>query len=229
MLLLAGSSAWGFPADDRPPLANQDFRAQPAKPNWIGDRHGFLTGPHSNSEDVVKAFLNANTGKFGHDASALNGAKVKRDFVGRHNGMRTMVWQQEVDGLPVFEGVLVAHTTKRGELVNISSGFAPNPGKFKAGKPLVPAEQAIAVATNDVGVALGVPATHLIWLPVEEATLRLCWEVVLTSRTRGEMFRILVDATTGKLWIRNCLTADYSDVTYRVFTSDSPSPFSPGH
>lgn len=29
--------------------------------------------------------------------------------------------------------------------------------------------------------------------------------------------------------LRRCLTDHVSDATYRVFTSDSPSPFSPGH
>ena len=29
--------------------------------------------------------------------------------------------------------------------------------------------------------------------------------------------------------LRRCLTDYLSDATYRVYTSDSPSPFSPGH
>jgi hypothetical protein len=43
------------------------------------------------------------------------------------------------------------------------------------------------------------------------------------------MFRVLVDVETGEVKIRRCLTEYISDATYRVFTSDSPSPFSPGH
>jgi len=38
-----------------------------------------------------------------------------------------------------------------------------------------------------------------------------------------------VDAQTGEVTVRHCLTNYISDATYRVFTSDSPSPFSPGH
>ena len=59
--------------------------------------------------------------------------------------------------------------------------------------------------------------------------LRLCWDVILTSRARGEMFRVLVDAQTGEVLVRRCLTQYISDATYACFTSDSPSPFSPGH
>jgi hypothetical protein len=42
------------------------------------------------------------------------------------------------------------------------------------------------------------------------------------------MFRMLVDAQTGEIWVRQCLTAYISNASYRVYTSDSPSPFSPG-
>ena len=43
------------------------------------------------------------------------------------------------------------------------------------------------------------------------------------------MFRVLVDAATGEALVRRCLTTDISDATYRVYTSDSPTPFSPGY
>ena len=229
LFLLVTSRAMGFHEPDRPPLANLDLRPQPTVAKWLGKHSAFLTGPHADGKQAVTAFLNGNAAHFGHDASALGNAKVTRDFVGTHNGMRTMVWQQQVDGVSVFEGVLVAHTTKRGELVGVSSQFHPNPGNRKALRPLLPAAQAVTVATNDVGAASGTPTTRLVWLPVDGTTLTLCWEVVLTSRPRGEMFRILVDAQTGKLWIRRCLTEYYTDATYRVFTSDSPSPLSPGN
>src|SRR6185503_9300193 len=68
----------------------------------------------------------------------------------------------------------------------------------------------------------------LIWLPMSRDRLRLCWDVVLTTRSKGEMFRILVDTQTGAVLVRHCLTEHISDASYRVFTSDSPSPMSPG-
>jgi hypothetical protein len=48
-----------------------------------------------------------------------------------------VVWEQQVDGIPVFEGVFMAHTTKRGELVSLASQFVPEPekrGKVELGK-----------------------------------------------------------------------------------------------
>ena len=75
----------------------------------------------------------------------------------------------------------------------------------------------------------GEALAQLVWLPMASDRLRLCWEVILTTRARGEMFRVLVDATTGESLLRHCLTSYLSDATYRVFTSDSPSPLSPGY
>jgi hypothetical protein len=70
---------------------------------------------------------------------------------------------------------------------------------------------------------------RLIWLPMSPGAMRLCWDMTLTSKARGEMFRMLVDVRTGEVLLRRCLTAYLSEASYRVFTSDSPSPFSPAH
>ena len=75
---------------------------------------------------------------------------------------------------------------------------------------------------------LGEGEAKLTWLPVDHEKLRLCWDIVLTSRSRREMFRVLVDAHSGEVLVRHRLTQYISDATYNVFTSDSPSPFSPG-
>ena len=75
----------------------------------------------------------------------------------------------------------------------------------------------------------GKAEARLIWLPLDKQTLRLCWDVILMSRSRGEMFRVLVDARTGEVRLRRCLTSYLTEASYRVFTSDSPTPFSPGY
>ena len=40
-----------------------------------------------------------------------------------HNGMRTVVWQQQVDGIPVYNTILKANLTKDGALVTMGSHF----------------------------------------------------------------------------------------------------------
>jgi hypothetical protein len=259
-----------------------DFDNVLGTPKFIRAREGFLTGPGgagrtvdfavaqalpaSDPHQPIKAFLNDHAALFGHGAEILAGARIKREFVTQHNGLRTVVWNQQLDGVDVFDAVLIGHVTKRGELVSISSHFVPAPAQAAnaamanradtLAAPPISAAQAVVHAARSVGETVapadlrsveGVvpgPEKHqqfraqaltgdtdvrLAWLPLSRGAVRLSWDVILTSRQRGELFRVVVDAETGEVIIRRCLTEYISDATYRVYTSDSPSPFSPGH
>ncbi|HEX5218762.1 MAG TPA: M36 family metallopeptidase [Verrucomicrobiae bacterium] len=221
--------------------------------------------PIIDTNQPIKTFLDEYRDLFGHGSEALNQTRVVRDYITAHNGMRTVAWQQEVDGIPVSEGVLVAHLTRLGELINISSGFVPEPetaasvststrAELAAAPPISGATAVLRAAQNlgetleqnevelseeAVGVEKkqhfrapqirGQASASLAWVPLNREELRLCWDVLLTSRLRGEMFRLFVDAQSGEVLIRRSLTRYISDASYRVYTSDSPSPFSPGH
>ena len=274
----------------------------PHRPGFVSRRNGFLTGTNGSGavisqsalnailandpHRVTKAFLNDNPGVFGHDASALTNSVIKRDYVWNNNGLRTTVWEQQLDGIPIFEATLQSHVTKNGELVNLASRFVADPAKAAgSGKPQITAAQAEASAAQSLGATNRIAAdatSKLIWLPLDAmasdilpdveggilppgkarensatnklssplnqrevvsaglgspalrqagmpaaTTLRLCWDMTLTVKSRGETFRLLVDAETGEVLVRRCLTT-YLAASYRVFTSDSPSPFSPG-
>ena len=217
------------------------------RPGFVSRRNGFLTGTNSgvviskaalgavatnDPHRLVKAFLNEHAGVFGHDASALTNAVVKHDYVTKHNGLRTTIWEQQFAGIPVFEGTMQAHVTRSGELVNLSSRLIADPAKAAGpDQPTLTATQAIASAEQSLGATdllAGGSEPKLIWLPMNESAMRLCWDVTLTVKSRGETFRLLVDALTGEVLIRRCLTTYLSNATYNVFTSDSPSPFTPG-
>jgi len=283
------ASALAVPTVDRAPaLANLKARVPDVKvdfdditgsPAWIRSERGFLTGTNgggavssqtlarysaADPHRATRAFLDEHSGLFGHDSTALDAASIKREFITAHNGLRTVVWEQQVDGIPVFEALLVSHTTKRGELVSISSHFVPAPEQAAGGgasnrlanlsRPLITAPQALVDAAQNIGDALapgdlsaqssaegadqrqsfsanalkGNATAHLVWLPMNRDLLRLCWEVILMSRARGEMFRVLIDARTGETQIRRSLTENISDASYRVFTNASPAPFTVG-
>ncbi len=250
-------------------------------PKMVAATDRFLTGPAgggaaisastlarfpvSDPHQVTKSFLQEHRALIGHGPEALDTARVRRDDVTAHNGMHTMVWEQQVDGIALFESSLISHTTRKGELISISSQFLSDPAAAASqgtpdrasliATPVVSARQAVALAARNVGEKIEAEAVlsaggaaaeaerrqkftasafkggaeaKLIWLPMDRDTLRLCWDVVLTSKTRGEMYRALVDVRTGEVLLRRCLTSYISDASYRVWTSDSPSPFSPG-
>ncbi|MEI6393082.1 MAG: M36 family metallopeptidase [Verrucomicrobiota bacterium] len=258
------------------PQVRVSFDLVTGAPKMVAATDGFLSGANGVGKAVsaaaakgiaaddpyraTRAFLQAHRQLFGYGIEALDQARVTREYVTPHNGLKTVVWEQQVAGVAVFEGVLISHTTRRGELVNICSQFLPDPikaaGRGESVLPGVSAAQALTMAARNVGEDLweakisptGGPAagaeqrqkftapglkgeaeTKLMWLPLDKQTLRLCWDVILMSRSRGEMFRVLVDARTGEVRLRRCLTSYLTEASYRVFTSDSPTPFSPGY
>jgi hypothetical protein len=250
-------------------------------PKFISATRGFLTGPEGKGGGLmpqavdaipatdphrpIKAFLNAYAPIFGHNARALETARIKRDYVTEHNGLRTVIWEQMVNDIPVFEGLLAGHITKRGELVNIYSRFVPDPAQAAKletpgraeliRSPAISARQAIVKAAANLGTeleesslgALGGPEgaesrqaftapllrgevrVKLVWLPMNRNSLRLAWRIELSSRARPELYSVVVDAQTGEPMLRRSLTSYLTDASYRVYTSDSPTPFSPGH
>jgi hypothetical protein len=243
---------------------------------FVTVQRGFLSGSEGRSRTVgtaawnaiprneahrpTKAFLQQHRQLFGHGPEALEAATVQRDFITSHNRLRTVTWQQQVDGIMVFDGVLTAHTTEKGELVSVSSHFVSDDARGALlRKPdraaQLTAVQAVQAAARNLSVAMvpdelillsvsmaveqkhrfeaqkfvGEVTAELVWLPMNKEELRLCWNVILKPRVRGETFRVLVDAASGEVLLRRCLTVYLTNSTYRVFTSDSPSPFSPGH
>jgi Fungalysin metallopeptidase (M36)/Calx-beta domain len=251
-------------------------------PKWIASRSGFLSGSDSGGRGVsaqvlamfsasdpdrmTKAFLADHRELFGHGPEVLTNALVARRFVTAHNGLHTVVWQQQVDAIPVFDALLIAHVTAKGELVNLSSHCLPDPQRAAGtdtvaraeleADPPIAAVQAVASAARNIGESLsenevsvlarpvsradrherfkaapmrGEIEARLVWLPLDRSTLQLCWDVLLMSRAQGKMFRILINARTGQALARHCLTEHLSNASYLVFTSDSPTPMSPGY
>ena len=259
------------------PSAVVDFDPLLDAPIFVRASDGFLTGPNGQGRGVsaltaqalsaadpllpIKAFLNEHRELFGHGAEALDGARVKRDYVDKHNGLHTVVWEQQLDGIPLFQSALMGHITQQGELASLCSSFVPDlaasadagtPGRAVVqSAPPITAAQAVALAARNLGmsltdaeiVAAGGPVgegsymlfktpeeayARLVWLPLHRSGLRLGWDVMVTSHTTKERFRLVIDAQTGEPCLRQNLTCYLSDATYNVYTKESPSPFSPG-
>ena len=115
---------------------------------------------------VVSDFVDTHRGLFGHNSQFLTAgnARLAREDVSAHNGLVTMVWQQELEGIPLFQTVLRANVTKHGELVTLGGSFLSNPaeasGKDRRARadlvaePPVTAKQAVALAAANVDAAV---------------------------------------------------------------------------
>jgi hypothetical protein len=153
-------------------------------PRLIFNENGFLTGPDSEEElrpktimeaaavnnetrdpnRRIKEFLDVNAALFGHSSEILSVARLSREYVTAHNGLRTVVWEQYLDGIPVFEAMLYGHIAKNGELVSVSSLFLPGlaaaadagtPERQRVQEtPTISARQAVALAAVNIGETL---------------------------------------------------------------------------
>ncbi len=230
----------------------------------------FLSQPGGQSVDE---FVNANRGLFGHSSDALTTGKsrITRDDTSAHNGMKTLVWQQEIDGIPFFQTILKANLTRDGTLITAGGNFLADPPTAAEGNavkraalianPPVSATRAVRLAAENIGTTLdesgittaggaqGIErrqkfqastisdtSAGLAWMPMDATSAELAWDVTIMSTERGEMFRVLVDAETGGVLVRQSLTNYITPATFRVYARatskqpfDSPTPFSPGH
>src|SRR6185503_11446453 len=108
-----------------------------------------------------KAVLKGKKGLFGQHDEALTKARLKRQDITPHNGLRSYAWQQELDGLEVVGAALTSHITRDGELVSVSTEFisdleqsanngTPNRAVLQAAPTITPSE-AVRLAAESVG------------------------------------------------------------------------------
>ena len=148
-----------------------DFDEITGGPKHIMATGRFLTeaaGPLDEStgldrlKHIVSSYVDANRDLFGHDSSAIRDdrSRISRNDVSAHNGLHTVVWQQELDGIPFFQVLLRASVTRNGEVVTMggnflgdpegATGLTPSERSELIAHPPLPAERAIALAAADI-------------------------------------------------------------------------------
>ncbi|HEX5220770.1 MAG TPA: M36 family metallopeptidase [Verrucomicrobiae bacterium] len=205
---------------------------------------------------ALRTFLELYKDLFGFDASILNTLRITSESAAGRNRIRTVVWKQALEEIPVFEGIIIANFTHTDSLVSLSAQIMPDLTRsVRENAVLLSALDATARAATNIGeseelasdlVVVAGPAGNvrrqklvgaaivgeaeasLVWLPMNRTTLRICWRIVLTGKTTGRLFQILVEASTGEILVRHCWTSSAVEATYQVFDKESPSPMLPG-
>ncbi|MBX7209074.1 MAG: M36 family metallopeptidase [Verrucomicrobiaceae bacterium] len=150
---------------------------------------------------AVREFLDANRALFGHGAAALEkgGARVTREDVSAHNGMRTTVWQQELDGIPIFQSVLRANVTKNGDIITLGGSFVRDAA---AASKLAPKDRAALIAQPAIGVAKAVTlAAADIGTVVDEAAVKSGGAAAGAERTQRLEAPALSDTSAHLTWV----------------------------
>jgi hypothetical protein len=231
-------------------------------PQWLGSTLAFLTdpAPGTDAKDVTKAFMSEYPALVEADPAELDKARVVRDFLTDHNGVRHLTFRQQIGGVDLFECEVRANVMPDGRLINFACTMLPRPaGDFVVTPPRLTDLDAVRIAAENAGVAYTQviqpktdqegPSLKRTWnntgdfradepivteLVYFAATrdphdIRTAWSVVVPVKGVGHTYDILIDAQTGELLRRmDRLVWDNTPMTFRVFTSDSPAPDSPG-
>ena len=127
-----------------------------SSPEDVYSRKGFLSEPALLVDPVtpIKAFLDEYSDLFGYDSSILDKAKKTAEDVSSNSGMLTFIWNQDLDGIPLFEAQFVGYVTANGELISLWTKFLADPSKavatFIPVSPLVAPEQAVAISARNI-------------------------------------------------------------------------------
>lgn len=238
----------GMAIDEHPTLGTIQFLRSPL---------AFLTPPSKDApKQVVKAWVSEHSDLLQLTGADLDKARITRDFDTSDGLMQHLTWQQTINGVDLFGAELRANVTGRGELMNVGCTMLPVAGlSFPA--PKLSDLEAIRAASANVGLRLSTdpvagPAqgvdqqrtwdrapemgnqdkveSRLVYFARSRTNIVPAWSVVIPTPGPGNTYEMVVDATNGDiLWRYNRLVWDTTQpASYRVFTSDSPAPGSPG-
>ena len=170
---------------------------------------------------VIRNVVASLATRLGLEDGDLASLELQRDYFTQSNGLRTVAFAQNVDGLPVYEAIVTIHIDRTGDIVRITSSAGRIGGRLRGGQ--FAADQAVAAAAKNIrpdvpfistrtGNANGAAVfargqfrsdltASLTWLPVD-GVLRLAWHVTVEPESDSELYDVLIDATTGEVLLR---------------------------
>jgi subtilase family serine protease len=186
-------------------------------------RPGLATS-RTTSPASIRALLGANARQFGLDRRDLNTLIPVRDYISRSTRVRHVIFQQVVDGDPVFDSSVAVHVLPDGTISRITSNAAPIEGRVPSGN--VTAERAREEAALQTGNAIeSAEIPSLTWLPID-GVLHRAWHSVVSAADDSDVFDVLIDAQTAELLLRRSRVR-YTEGFGRVFQGAATASVDP--
>jgi len=211
---------------------------------------GFLSGPTTNRPEMLRSFLSTYADAYSISAQQIESLELTADYVNPAGNMAWVEFEQRLNGLPVFQGLIRGGFTAKGELAGVTGLIAPISGNpALEGAPHLSAADAVSMAAANVGwnvdagtliqksagekqvtFARGTMSddakASLVYFPLSGGFVRLAWATEIWGNP--DAFLILLDAQDGTILFRKNLTSYQTQAaSYNVFTGDSPAPMSP--
>jgi hypothetical protein len=207
---------------------------------------------NNGNEATLRGFLNENAAMFGitfDQAAEL--AKVS-DYANPAGNLSFVELQQEVNGIPIFQGYVRGIFASDGRLMRTTGVLASGAPNSLETEPQLSPVQAVAAGGNSINVSISTDGlsvikqaqddarvqlvtrgpfdedvkTELVFFPMAPGNVVLAYQMTLWQPNVA--YIVLVNAKTGALLWRKNITQDQTQsVTYNVYNDDSPTPLSP--
>lgn len=191
---------------------------------FLGRSDSYLTPPSkADPAEIVKGYFREHRAAFGATSPDLATLGDPESYTAI-DGVTHVTFPQVISGIRAFDTALTGNVDAKGRLINISA--TPAPGLSLATTvPQVSAEQALLAGRADVGGTSEVPEVkqtsngpdrRVEWITYGESAKlvafatpgadRLAWEVGVLD-ANDLLYRVVIDAETGKALARQSLTA----------------------
>lgn len=203
-------------------------------------------------ESTLRGFVSENAALYGLTRAQTGQLITFSDYTNPSGNLSFVELEQEINGLPVFQGYVRGVFTSEGRLVRTINLMAPGlrAADLSTTPGLSPAE---AVAAGIKSINLKVPAnslnvldttadgkTHIVSpgpLADETRTQLMYFALVpghavlayaMTLWEPDNAYYVFVDANTGQLlWRKNITQDQQQPYTYNIYNNDSPTPSAP--
>ncbi len=240
----------------RVPTLQLEMNPRGTAPEAIGTTTAreFLTPASGRARaEIGREFLAQQSALFGLTSDQTQALVLAADYANPAGNMGWLEYRQEANGLPIFQGEIRFGFAANGALAHVTSNLAPglDYSRLTSAAALTPAQAAVRGAAS-IGYTIEAARifpkaktedrrttvlangpfvqpirTELLYFPIEPGVATLAYSMTLWEDIYA--YTVIVDATDGTLlWRKNITAHQTQPATYSVYTSDSPSPWSPG-
>ena len=194
-----------------------------------------LTQSSEDDADVVsRRFLIQNRGVFRMEDSEVQSLKLTRRDRSSHNGISHLSYDQNINGMPVFQGRMRIHVDGTGSVIATDGELIPQAIRaINRTQPGVNQAQALNSALEFSGADPSMLPNiqnkldaRLTYFPLAPDALRLAWEFTIWRPDTPDVYLVIVDAERNSLLFRHNYTS-YENPHGLVFAGDSPRPDAP--
>ncbi|HYP01864.1 MAG TPA: M36 family metallopeptidase [Pyrinomonadaceae bacterium] len=202
-------------------------------------------------EAAVRGFITENAALYGLTRSQAAQLKKVSDYTNPSGNLAFVELEQEINGIPVFQGYVRGIVTPDGRLMRTTGLLAPGlRAEALDATPGLGAAEAVAAGIRSINLKVDASnlsvirtddngkqivsrgplqddvKTSLLYFPVVPGHAVLAYSMVLWEPVNA--YYVVIDADSGTLLWRKNLTEDQSQpVTYNIYNDDSPTPINP--